>query len=87
MTWASPTVVKGFRKPLQIEDLDKLSDYETMKYNGERIKKIWSTEVDTVGLKHASLGKVVFRAVRTRLIFGVLMFCLSQVFTFLGPVS
>jgi len=87
MTWASETVIKGFKRPLQLEDLDKLSPYETIEYNGGRIKRMWNDEVDTVGVKHASLGKVVWRAVRTRMIAGVIMFILSQLFTFLGPVS
>ena len=87
INWATKTIMKGFKKPLQIEDLDKLSPYDTMEYNGERIKRLWATEVDNVGLKHASLGKVIWRAVQTRVISSFITFGLSQLFTFLGPVS
>lgn len=86
MSWASETVIKGFKKPLQTEDLDKLSPYETMEYNGQRIKRLWTEELKTVGMKNASLGKVVWRAVRTRIVGSVVMFSLAQLFTFLGPV-
>ncbi|XP_032226749.1 ATP-binding cassette sub-family C member 5 [Nematostella vectensis] len=85
MSWASPIVYKGFRKPLQMDDLGELSQYETIEVNGTRIKRIWDEEVDTVGLKHARLGKVLWRCVRTRLIMGMIMFVISQMITFLGP--
>ena len=87
MSWATPVIVKGFKKPLYTDDLDKLSNYETAAANFQRGKRIWKEEVGIKGLQEASLPRVAFKAVKTRMLVGVIIFLMSQIVTFLGPVS
>ena len=86
MSWATPVIKQGFKKSLQIADLDKLSPYESADYNFQRINRLWHEEVKQKGHKDASLARVVFRSIRTRAIVGVVFFLLCQVVTFLSPV-
>ena len=87
MSWATPVIWKGFKKTLDAEDLDKLSNYETATVNFDRGKRIWNDEVKNKGNKNASLPKVALKAVKTRLLAGLTIFIISQFMTFLGPVS
>ena len=87
LTWASPVISKGFKRTLQLDDFDKISPYESAEVNFKRITRLWNDEVKQKGLENASMHRVIWRAVRTRISFGIFFLLASQLVNFLVPVS
>jgi len=87
LSWATPVISKGFKKTLQMEDFDKLSPYESAEVNFKRAARLWNEEVRKNGLHDASMLRVIWRGIRTRIFFGIMFFILSQLISFFGPVS
>ena len=87
MNWATPVIKKGFKRSLQLEDFDEISPYESAEVNFQRGMRIWNEEVERKGLKNSSMRVVLWKAVRTRVIFGIAFFVLSQIVAFFAPVS
>jgi len=87
LTWASPVISKGFKKTLQLDDFDEISPYESAEVNFKRITRLWNEEVKQKGLENASMHQVLWRAVRTRILFGIFFLLVSQLVSFLMPVS
>ena len=77
---------KGFKKPLELADLGKLPRSDSAFFNYRRLEKFWTEEVNEKGLENASIGKTLFRIARTRVIAGALLFLLSLLASFVGPV-
>ena len=78
--------MKGIKDPLQISDLGKLSRDDLAAVNYRRFQRFWAEEVKKKGIKDASIGKVIFRAVRTKFIASAILMALMILFTFVGPV-
>ena len=87
LSWASPIMKKGFKKPLELSDLGKLPRGDSAAVNYRRLERFWTEEVNSKGIENASIGKTLFRTVRTRVILSSLMFLLSLFASFVGPVS
>ena len=86
LSWATPIIKKGFKKPLELSDLGKLPRSDTAAFNYKRLQKFWTEEVNEKGLENASIGKALFRAARTRAITGAILFLLALLTSFVGPV-
>ena len=86
LSWVTPVIKKGYKKPLELSDLGKLAKSDSAALNYERLHKFWSQEVKEKGLENASIGKVILRSARTRVIAGAMMFLISLLFSFVGPV-
>lgn len=86
LTWATPVIRKGFKRSLQLEDFDKISPYESAEVNFKRVTRLWNEEVKQKGLDNASMVRILWRGVKTRILFGIFFLLLSQVISFLGPV-
>ena len=87
LNWATPVIKKGFKRSLQLEDFDEISPYESAEVNFQRGMRMWDKEVERKGLKNSSMRVVLWKAVRTRIIFGIAFFVLSQIIAFFAPVS
>lgn len=87
LSWATPVISKGFKRSLQLDDFDKISPYESAEVNFERATRLWNDEVKRNGLHDASMHRMLWRAVKTRILFGSFFLILSQLVSFLGPVS
>lgn len=87
LSWATPVIFKSFKRTLQMDDFDELSPYESAEVNFKRGSRLWNEEVNKEGLHNASMPRVFWRATRTRIFFGMSFFVLSQLLSFLGPVS
>lgn len=85
-SWITPVFRKGFKKPLELHDLGKLPQTDSAAFNYRRLLKFWKEEVRGNGLENASIGKALFRAMRTRALAGGFMFLLSLLISFVGPV-
>lgn len=86
LSWITPIVKKGFKNPLEISDLGKLSRDDLAAVNYRRFQRFWAEEVTKKGIKDASIGKVIFRTVRTKFIASAILLALMSFFTFVGPV-
>ena len=86
LSWVTPIIKKGFKKPLELSDLGKLPRSETAAFNYQRIQKLWTEEVNKEGLENASIGKTLLRALRARVIAGAMLFLLALLISFVGPV-
>ena len=74
LSWATPIIKKGLKKPLELNDLGKLPRSETATFNYKRIQKFWTEEVNKEDLENASIRKTLLRALRTRVIAGAMFF-------------
>ncbi|XP_041931073.1 ATP-binding cassette sub-family C member 12-like isoform X1 [Alosa sapidissima] len=82
--WMTPMMWRLFKDRLDRSSLF-LSPNDGANINGDRMERLWQEEVSRVGLKKASLGRVMLRFQRTRLILSVLSSFLLTVALFLGP--
>ena len=82
----TPVISKGFKNVLEISNLGKLSREDLAAVNYRRFQRFWREEVKKKGIKEASIGKVIYRCVRTRFIASAIMLALMLLFTFVGPV-
>ena len=87
LSWASPIMKKGFKKPLEFSDLGKLPRSDSASVNYRRLQKFWTEEVKLKGMEEASIGKTLFRTVRTRVILASLLFLFALLASFVGPVG
>ena len=87
LSWASPIMEKGFKKPLEMSDLGKISKCDSAAVNYKRINQFWMEEIEVKGIQDASMAKAFFRTVRTRFIVGALLFQVAFLASFVGPVS
>ena len=86
LSWVTPIIKKGFKKPLELSDLGKLPRSDRAAFNYKRLQKFWTEEVNEKGLENASIGNALFRAARTRVIAGAVLFLLALLISFVGPV-
>jgi hypothetical protein len=77
---------KGFKKPLELDDLGNLPRSDSAAFNYRRLQKFWTEEVNKKGLENASIGKTLFRTAKTRSITGAMLFLLALITSFVGPV-
>ena len=78
---------KGFKKPLEMSDLGKISKCDSAAVNYKRINRFWMEEIEKKGIEDASIAKALFRTIRTRFIVGTLLFQMAFLASFVGPVS
>ncbi|XP_076147974.1 ATP-binding cassette sub-family C member 12-like isoform X1 [Alosa pseudoharengus] len=83
-SWMTPVMWRIFRNRLDQSSLI-ISPHDGARTNGDRMERLWQEEVSRVGLKKASLGRVMLRFQRTRLILSVLSSFLLTGALFLGP--
>ncbi|KAF4090918.1 hypothetical protein AMELA_G00031150 [Ameiurus melas] len=83
-SWMTPMMWKLFRNRLDTSSLN-LSPHDGAHKNGERFLKMWEDEVARVGIEKASLGSVVMRFQRTRLIVSCIVAVLFTLSVFIGP--
>jgi hypothetical protein len=78
--------MKGFKTPLEMCDLGKMQQSHSAAVNYKRFQRFWTEEVEKKGVKKASIAKVIFRTVRTKLIASVFLYTLMLLLTFITPV-
>ncbi|KAM8894526.1 ATP-binding cassette sub-family C member 12-like isoform 1-T1 [Spinachia spinachia] len=83
-SWMTPTMCALFKDRLDPSSL-KLSTFDDCDPSGERLNRLWREEVARVGLEMASVGRVLLRFQRTRLILSIFIGILAMAALFLGP--
>ncbi|XP_066299993.1 ATP-binding cassette sub-family C member 5-like [Branchiostoma lanceolatum] len=67
-SFLTSSVWKAFKSDLTFSDLGSGSPYDSIEVNANRLHRIWTEEVDRKGVKDASMLRVFWRFLRTRLI-------------------
>ncbi|XP_068938922.1 ATP-binding cassette sub-family C member 12 isoform X3 [Petaurus breviceps papuanus] len=85
-SWLTPIMVKGYKHILTMSTLPPLSSYDTSDTNAKRFRSLWEEEVARVGAEKASMGRVVWRFQRTRVLMDMIANFLCITMAAIGPV-
>ncbi|XP_068938920.1 ATP-binding cassette sub-family C member 12 isoform X2 [Petaurus breviceps papuanus] len=84
-SWLTPIMVKGYKHILTMSTLPPLSSYDTSDTNAKRFRSLWEEEVARVGAEKASMGRVVWRFQRTRVLMDMIANFLCITMAAIGP--
>ncbi|XP_074149416.1 ATP-binding cassette sub-family C member 12 isoform X1 [Sminthopsis crassicaudata] len=84
-SWLTPIMVKGYKHILTMNSLPPLSPYDTSDINAKRFRFLWEEEVARVGTEKASVGRVVWRFQRTRVLMDTIVNFLCIIMAAIGP--
>ncbi|XP_036607744.1 multidrug resistance-associated protein 9 [Trichosurus vulpecula] len=84
-SWLTPIMVKGYKHILTMNTLPPLSSYDTSDTNAKRFRSLWEEEVARVGAEKASVGRVVWRFQRTRVLMDIIANFLCIIMAAIGP--
>ncbi|XP_058530683.1 ATP-binding cassette sub-family C member 12 isoform X6 [Ochotona princeps] len=84
-SWLTPIMIKGYKHALTVDTLPPLSPYDSSDINAKRLRILWDEEVERVGPEKASLGRVVWKFQRTRVLMDVVANILCIIMAAIGP--
>ncbi|XP_045674831.1 ATP-binding cassette sub-family C member 12 isoform X1 [Phyllostomus hastatus] len=84
-SWLTPVMVRGYKGTLTVDSLPPLSKYDSSDINAKRLRVLWDEEVEREGPERASLGRVVWKFQRTRVLMDVVANILCIVMAAVGP--
>ncbi|CAM1291421.1 ABCC5 (predicted) [Pycnogonum litorale] len=84
-SWLTPFMWKGYKQGLESSDVLKCPQTDSCFRNGSRLNSLWQDEVSKKGPEGASLNKVLFRFLRTRIIVQCLLFTVVITLGILAP--
>ncbi|XP_032743536.1 multidrug resistance-associated protein 9 isoform X3 [Rattus rattus] len=85
-SWLTPVMIRSYKHTLTVDTLPPLSPYDSSDVNAKRLQILWDEEIDRVGPERASLGRVVWKFQRTRVLMDVVANILCIIMAALGPV-
>ncbi|XP_052022567.1 ATP-binding cassette sub-family C member 12 isoform X4 [Apodemus sylvaticus] len=85
-SWLTPVMIRSYKHTLTVDTLPPLSPYDSSDANARRFQILWDEELERVGPERASLGRVVWKFQRTRVLMDVVANILCIVMAALGPV-
>ncbi|KAM5298034.1 ATP-binding cassette sub-family C member 12-like isoform 5-T5 [Glossophaga mutica] len=84
-SWLTPVMVRGYKRTLTVDTLPPLSKYDSSDINAKRFRILWDEEVQREGPERASLGRVVWKFQRTRVLMDIVANILCIVMAAVGP--
>nr|AAP30871.1 ATP-binding cassette protein C12, variant A [Mus musculus] len=84
-SWLTPVMIRSYKHTLTVDTLPPLSPYDSSDINAKRFQILWEEEIKRVGPEKASLGRVVWKFQRTRVLMDVVANILCIVMAALGP--
>ncbi|KAM7146748.1 ATP-binding cassette sub-family C member 12-like isoform 3-T4 [Macrochelys suwanniensis] len=84
-SWLSSLMIKGYRHNINVDTLPPLSYHDSSEPNAKRFRLLWEAELARVGPEKASLGRVVLKFQRTRILVGVIANFICIILAALGP--
>ncbi|XP_006155296.1 multidrug resistance-associated protein 9 isoform X2 [Tupaia chinensis] len=84
-SWLTPMMIRGYKHTLTEDNLPPLSPYDSSDTNAKRFRILWDKEVERVGPEKASLGRVVWKFQRTRVLMDILANILCIIMAAIGP--
>ncbi|XP_053066337.1 ATP-binding cassette sub-family C member 12 isoform X5 [Acinonyx jubatus] len=85
-SWLTPVMVRGYKHTLTADTLPPMSPYDSSDINAKRFRILWDEEVERVGPEKASLGRVVWKFQRTRVLMDIVANILCIIMAAIGPV-
>nr|AAO74587.1 ATP-binding cassette protein C12 variant A [Rattus norvegicus] len=85
-SWLTPVMIRSYKHTLTVDTLPPLSPYDSSDVNAKRLQILWDEEIERVGPERASLGRVVWKFQRTRVLMDVVANILCIIMAALGPV-
>ncbi|XP_042775722.1 ATP-binding cassette sub-family C member 12 isoform X9 [Panthera leo] len=85
-SWLTPVMVRGYKHTLTVDTLPPMSPYDSSDTNAKRFRILWDEEVERVGPEKASLGRVVWKFQRTRVLMDIVANILCIIMAAIGPV-
>ncbi|XP_044901994.1 ATP-binding cassette sub-family C member 12 isoform X7 [Felis catus] len=85
-SWLTPVMVRGYKHTLTADTLPPMSPYDSSDTNAKRFRILWDEEVERVGPEKASLGRVVWKFQRTRVLMDIVANILCIIMAAIGPV-
>ncbi|EDV24098.1 uncharacterized protein TRIADDRAFT_26283, partial [Trichoplax adhaerens] len=74
--WLNPLVQLARKRKLNFDDIWQVPYSDAFQANNEIFQKLWKHELKVHGRQKASIGRVLVKAIRKRLLFTVLFYCL-----------
>ncbi|XP_075392495.1 ATP-binding cassette sub-family C member 12 isoform X3 [Tenrec ecaudatus] len=84
-SWLTPVMIQGYKHTLTVDTLPPLSLYDSSDTNTKRFRVLWDEEVERVGAEKASLGQVVWKFQRTRVLMDIVANILCIIMAAIGP--
>ncbi|OWK15922.1 hypothetical protein Celaphus_00004092 [Cervus elaphus hippelaphus] len=84
-SWLTPVMVQGYQHMLTVDTLPPLSLYDSSDTNAKRFRILWDEEVERMGPEKASLGRVVWKFQRTRVLMDIVVNILCIIMAAIGP--
>ncbi|KAK7806243.1 hypothetical protein U0070_023858 [Myodes glareolus] len=84
-SWLTPVMIQSYKHTLTVDTLPPLSPYDASDINAKRFQILWDEEIERVGPEQASLGRVVWKFQRTRVLMDVVANILCIIMAALGP--
>ncbi|KAG8510013.1 Multidrug resistance-associated protein 9 [Galemys pyrenaicus] len=84
-SWLTPVMISSYKHTLTVDSLPPLSLYDSSDLNAKRFRILWDEEVEKVGPEKASLGRVVWKFQRTRVLMDTVANILCIVMAAIGP--
>uniref|UniRef100_A0A4D5R9Z5 ABC protein, subfamily ABCC n=1 Tax=Scolopendra viridis TaxID=118503 RepID=A0A4D5R9Z5_SCOVI len=84
-SWLTNLMWRTYKKGLQPDQVPACSPLECCDLNCQRIEYLWEAELESRGPEGARLQRVIWRFMRTRMLFALVLFIISLVAGFLGP--
>ncbi|XP_043350865.1 ATP-binding cassette sub-family C member 12 isoform X2 [Dermochelys coriacea] len=84
-SWLSSLMIKGYRHNINMDTLPPLSYHDSSEPNAKRFRLLWEAELARVGPEKASLGRVVLKFQRTRILVDVIANFICIILAALGP--
>ncbi|XP_070469713.1 ATP-binding cassette sub-family C member 12 isoform X6 [Equus przewalskii] len=85
-SWLTPAMVRGYKHTLSVDTLPPLSPYDSSDTNAKRFRILWEEEVDRMGPEKASLGRVVWKFQRTRVLMDIVANILCIIMAAVGQM-
>ncbi|XP_037372210.1 ATP-binding cassette sub-family C member 12 isoform X4 [Talpa occidentalis] len=86
-SWLTPVMMNGYKHRLTVDSLPPMSLYDSSDLNAKRFRILWDEEVENVGPEKASLGRVVWKFQRTRVLIDTVVNILCIVMAAIGPTE
>ncbi|KAL1783970.1 multidrug resistance-associated protein 9 isoform X1 [Sigmodon hispidus] len=84
-SWLTPVMIQSYKHTLTVDTLPPLSPYDSSDVNAKRFQILWDEEIKREGPERASLGRVVWKFQRTRVLMDVIANILCIIMAALGP--
>ncbi|KAM6222794.1 ATP-binding cassette sub-family C member 12-like [Rhynchocyon petersi] len=84
-SWFTPVMIQGYKRKLTVDTLPPLSLYDSSNTNAKRFQILWDEDVNKVGTEKASLGQVIWKFHRTRVLMEIVANVLCIIMAAIGP--